>query len=89
MAISENGLKLLKFFKDKNYRLGDHAYPKDQQDLFGGDAEACEKAQIELEEAGLLDLGSPRPKFDPSGVRSAGLTREGVRYLQKAGETAT
>jgi hypothetical protein len=80
MALSADALKLLRFFKERGLRLGDYAYPKDMEDVFGGDDAACERAQLELQEAGLLDLGSPLPPYQASCIRSATLTREGARY---------
>ena len=49
--------------------------------LLQDDFEACELAQEELARAGLLELGSPRLSYQISGVRSAVLTDDGVRYL--------
>ena len=82
MEISENGLKLLMFFREKNYGLAVYAVPAEQRDWFGGDSVACEQAQAELANADLLDLSRPPPIHVPSGVRAAALTRKGVRYLQ-------
>jgi hypothetical protein len=90
MTLNDDAQKLLNFFKAKGFGLADYAYPKDMEDCFGGDATACERAQAELKEVGLLELGMPPPRHIVSGVRSAALTREGARLLQsQPGETAT
>jgi len=89
MEISENGLKLLKFYKEKNYGIAVYAVPAEQLAWFGNDAVACEQAQIELEEVGLLELGDMPPRHFAVSVRGAALTREGLRAVQTLGETAT
>ena len=90
MTLSDDAQKLLNFFKAKGFGLADYAYSKDMREWFDGDAAACEKAQAELSQVGLLDLGLSPPRHAPSGIRSAALTREGMRLAQeKPGETAT
>jgi hypothetical protein len=83
MDLSDNAIKLLKYFQDKNFVEMEYEWPPAMEELFKGDLEACEMAQEELARAGLLELGSPRLSYEISGVRSAALTSEGARHLLK------
>ena len=81
--LSDNAKKLLQYFQHRNLREMEYEWPLAMEELFGGDLEACEMAQEELARAGLLALGSPRLSYEISGVRSAALTRDGTRHMQK------
>jgi hypothetical protein len=81
--LSDNAKKLLKYFQDRKLREMEYEWPPAMEELFGGDLVACEMAQEELARTGLLELGSPRLSYEISGVRSAALTRDGTRHMQK------
>ena len=81
--LSDNAKKLLKYFQDRKLREMVYEWPPAMEELFGGDLAACEMAQEELARTGLLELGSPRLSYEISGVRSAALTHDGARYLEK------
>ena len=83
MDLSDDAKKLLKYFQDRNLKEMEYEWPPAMEKLFGGDLVACEMAQEELARIGLLELGSPRLSYEISGVRSAALTRDGARHLQK------
>ena len=83
MELSDNAMRLLKYFQDRNAREMECVWPPVMEALFQNDLEACEMAQEELAKAGLVELGSPRLSYEISGVRSAALTLDGVRQLQK------
>jgi len=83
MDLSDNAKKLLKYFQDRNLREMEYVWPPAMEELFGSDLVACEMAQEELARIGLLELGSPRLSYEISGVRSAALTPDGARHLQK------
>jgi hypothetical protein len=90
MAMSKEALHLLNFFTTiEGYRLGTYLYPKQFEGWFEGNLAACERAQAELAAAGLIDLAGEPHKFAQSGVRGAALTREGQRFLELLGATAT
>jgi hypothetical protein len=75
--VSANAKKLLKHFSDRKLGLQAYESPAAQQGLFTT-IEDCLGAQLELEAAGLLELG---PAESSVPVRTAALTREGVRWL--------
>ena len=83
MQLSDDARKLLKHFQDNDLAHGEYEYPATMLYAFNGNAEACEKAQQELSELGLLDLGSPFPEFNANRVRRAALSLEGDRYQKK------
>ncbi len=84
MQLSDNARKLLKHFQDNDLAHGEYQYPATIVHEFDGYAETCQKAQEELFELGLLDLGSAAPQYNANRVRSAALSLKGDRYLQKS-----
>lgn len=82
MDLSDNAVKLLKYFRERELREAVYVWPPEMEVLFGNDVEACEMAQEELARAGLLELGSPRLSYEISSVRAAALTQEGFRYCR-------
>jgi hypothetical protein len=83
MELSDDAQKLLKHFQDSNLKEAEYRWSPTMEALFQYDLEACEIAQEELARAGLIELGSPRLSTEISGVRSAALTSDGVRHLQR------
>jgi len=81
MELSDDAKKILKYFQDRKLKKAEYVWPPVMEALLQDDFEACELAQEELARAGLLELGSPRLSYQISGVRSAVLTDDGVRYL--------
>jgi hypothetical protein len=81
MNLSDDAMKVLKYFQNKNLKEAEYVWPPEMELLFEDDFEACEMAQEELARAGLLELGSPRLSTQVSGVRAAALTQDGVCYL--------
>jgi hypothetical protein len=90
MTMSNEAIHLLNYFTTiEGYNLGTYLVPTQFENWFEGNAAACEQAQTELAGAGLIDLAGQPHKFAKSGVRGAALTREGLRFLQILGATAT
>ena len=83
MRLSHDARKLLKHFQDNDLAHGEYEYPMTMLQVFDGNAEACEKAQQELSELGLLDLGFATQQYSANRVRNAALSVEGDRYLEK------
>jgi hypothetical protein len=83
MRLSDDARKLLKHFQDNDLAHGEYDYPETMLQVFDGNAEACEKAQQELSEMGLLDLGSPQPQYGANRLSRAALSVKGDRYLDK------
>jgi hypothetical protein len=81
-VLSADARRLLKHFHDQRLRSMQYELPKAQEHLFA-DPTACERAQTELNAAGLVELGPPRPPGDTSRVRAAALTWKGTRYLKQ------
>jgi len=84
MQLSDNARKLLKHFQSNDFAHGEYQYPATMLYVFDGNAEACEKAQQELSELGLLDLGPAAQQSLANRVRSAALSLKGDRYLEKS-----
>jgi hypothetical protein len=84
MELSDNARKLLKHFQSNDFAHGEYQYPATMLYVFDGNAEACEKAQQELSELGLLDLGSAAQQYHANRVRSAALSLKGDRYLEES-----
>jgi hypothetical protein len=80
--LSEDALTILRHFKGRGIAQALYEVPAELEMLFA-DAERCEQAQGELASRGLIDLGPPRHFSDPSGVRSAALTRQGARVAER------
>jgi hypothetical protein len=82
VEMSASAKKLLKHFKTRGLDQGVWEMPAKMEALFT-ESEECVDAQIELESFGLLELGDDRYPSEPSGVRSAALTRNGFQFLQR------
>jgi hypothetical protein len=82
-GLSPGAIKMLRHFKDENFRQAAYELPGKLSALFGDDAEACEDAQAELSGKGFLDLGPEMPSYFPDRIRAAALSLDGVRFLAK------
>jgi hypothetical protein len=82
--LSPGAKKMLRHFKDNVKDQGAYEYPTTLEKLFSS-AEECEAAQVELEKAGVLVLGRASAAHIPvrNRIRSAALTLDGERFLQK------
>ena len=83
MQLSDDARKLLKYFQDNVLAHGEYEYSARMLRVFNGDAGVCEKAQRQLSELGLLDLGSAPSHSSDHHIRSAALSLAGDRYLEK------
>ena len=83
MQLSNDARKLLKHFQDNDLAHGEYEYPGTMVQVFDGNAEACEKAQQELSELGLLDLSPPQSQYGANTVHKAALSVKGDRYLER------
>lgn len=79
----DDARKLLKHFQDSDLAHGEYEYPATMLWVFNGHADVCEKAQQELSELGLLDLGSSYQQYGANRVHTAALSLKGDRYLAK------
>jgi hypothetical protein len=80
--LSPGAKKLLRHFEDKGFLHRDFESSDTLKGLFNK-AEECEAAQAELAGQGLLELGPPRGPSESDRVRSAALTLNGIRFLQR------
>src|SRR5271165_3277497 len=83
-GLSDGAKIILRHFRDNKIPQLAHEYAANLAALFA-DTEECERAQHELHQLGLIELGPAPPVRIPvkSRVRSAAITLEGERYVAK------
>ena len=81
VVLSPGAMKMLKHFRDQG--LGQRAFelPAELETLFDK-PEECEAVQAELAGHDLLELGMASHPSEPTRIRSAALTLDGVRFLK-------
>src|SRR5271157_1424865 len=83
-SLSDGAKIILRYFRDKNIPQLAYEYPAILAALFA-DQEECERAQHELYQLGFIELDPAPHTHIPvkSRVRSAAITLEGERYIEK------
>lgn len=84
-SLSPGALKLLRYLQTLGQRV--YEVPAKLAALFPGDAQACEAAQVELEQLGFIDLVPGLPDHIPrdNDIRGAAITLAGQRHLATLG----
>jgi hypothetical protein len=84
--ISEEAKTMLRHFRDNKIGQLLYEYPDVLRRLYV-DARDCERAQLELNRLGFLELGPGVPSHIPvaNRVRAAALTLEGERFIADGG----
>lgn len=84
IGLSESAKVILRYFRDNQFAQLEYELPDTIAGLFN-DPEECERAETELFNLGLINLGPGMPRHVPvaNRVRAAALTLEGQRFIAK------
>lgn len=83
-GLSDAAKVILRHFRDNQIPQLAYEYPATVANLFS-DPEECERAQSELHNLGLVDLGPELPRHIPvvNRVRATAITLDGERFIAR------